>query len=164
MLLGILLQLALFVVDEVIEYRHRVLVAMDDLQCLHTLRVRHLLGVARVRDRFVLVVLQPDVAQLPVRDILHVNPTHLERALPLVLRPDARDRVVVDGRHHLCNAAEVTGPVHREEQIHHATFLFALAVRLVQPLVAVLGRAPDLVLDAAVDVILRIRLDHEESS
>ena len=40
-------------------------------------RVRHLC-VSAVGDRLVLVVLQPDVSQLRVGDILHVQPLHLE--------------------------------------------------------------------------------------
>lgn len=161
-LLGVLLQLTLLVVDKVVKDRHRVLVRVDDLERLQTLGVRHLLRVARVCDGFVLVVFQPNLTQLAVRDVLDVDPAHLEGALPLVLRPNARDRVVVDGRHHLGDPAKVARPVDGEEQIDHAALFFALAVRLIEPLVAVFGRAPDLVLDAAVDVVLRVGLDHEE--
>lgn len=150
--------------DEVIEYRHGVLEAVDDFQRLDSLRIRHLLGVARVCDGLVFVILQPDLPQLGIRDVLDVDPAHLEGTLPLVLRPHGRNGVVIDGRHHLRDTAEMSRSVHREEQIHHASLLFAFAVRLVQPLVAVFGGAPDLVLDASVDVILRVRFDYEESS
>lgn len=164
MLLSVLLQLALLVVNEVIEYRHGVLEGVDDLQRLDSLRVGHLLGVARVCDGFVFVILQPYLPKLCIRHILHVDPAHLKGALPLVLGPHVRNGVVIHGRHHLRDTAEVSRPVHREEQIHHTAFLFAFAIRLIQPLVAVFGRAPDLVLDASVDVILRVGFDNEEPS
>lgn len=53
---------------------------------------RHFLGVARVRHRLVLVVLEPDVAQGGVGHVLHVDPLDGELAAPLVLRPDAQRR------------------------------------------------------------------------
>lgn len=115
MLLGVLFQLSLLVVDKVIEYRHRVLVVVYNLKRLQPLRVRHLLGVAGIGDWLVLIILQPDMPQLPVRNVLHVNPAYLERALPLILGPHAGIRVIIYGRYHLCDSTEVTGAVHREE-------------------------------------------------
>lgn len=103
------------------------------------------------------------MAQLHVRNVLHIDPTNTKLSLPLVLRPDARVGVVVDGAGHPRHTAEVTRAVHREEQVDHATLALALAVRRVQPLVAVLRAAPNLVLDAAVDIVLGVRLDHEEA-
>lgn len=138
-LLGVFLQLALLVVDEVVEYRHRVLEAVDDLQRLDSLRIGHLLGIARVCDGLVFVILQSDLPKLCIRDILDVDPAHLEGTLPLVLGPHSRYGVVIDGRHHLRDAAEVARSVHRKEQIHHTALLLALTVRLIQPLVAVFG-------------------------
>lgn len=139
MLLGGLLQLAFLVVDKVIEYRHRVLVAMDDLQRLDSLRIGHLLGVSRVRNGLVFVILQHHPSQLSVRDVFDVDPAHLEGALPLVLRPNTGYGVVIHGSHHLRYTAEMPGSVDREEQIHHSTLFLAFAIRLIQPLVAVFG-------------------------
>lgn len=160
---SVLLHLALLVVLEIVENRRLVLEAVDDLQHLDALGVGDLLRVARVGHRFVLVVFQPNVAQVRVRYVLHVDPAHLERALPLVLRPDARVGVVVDGGHHLRDATEVARSVDGEKQIHHATLLFALAERLIQALVAVLGRTPDFVLNTAMNIVFRVRLDDKES-
>lgn len=54
-------------------------------------------------------------------------------------------------------------PIDAVEQIDSTCLLFALMERLIQTLVAVLRRAPNVVLDAAMNVILGIRLDDEET-
>lgn len=103
------------------------------------------------------------MTQLHVRNVLDVYPPNSKLSLPLVLQPHTRVRVVVDGTHHPRHPAEMPAPVDREEQVDHATLLFSLAVSGVKSLVSMLGTAPDLVLDAAVDVVLRVRLYHEEA-
>lgn len=55
-------------------------------------------------------------------------------------------------------------PIHREQQIDFATVTLGVAERLVQALVAVLGGAPNLVFDAAMNVVLGIGLYDEESA
>lgn len=163
MLARVFLLLPLLVVREVVEDRRCVLEAVDDLHHLNPVAVGNLLRVARVRHRLVLVVLQPDMAQLRVGHVLDVNPLDAERALPLVLRPDARIGIVVDRRYHLSDAAKVARAVDREEQVDDAALLFAFAERLIQSLVAVLGGAPNLVFDAAMNVVLRVGFDDKES-
>lgn len=159
----VLLHLAFFVVLKIIEYRRLVLETVNDLQHLNALRIWHFLCVARVCHRFVFVVLQPNVAQVRVRYVLHVDPTHLERTLPFILRPDTRVGVVIDSGHHLRHAAEMARTVHGEEQIHRAALFLTLSECLVQALVAMLGRAPYLVLNTTMNIVFRIRFDHEES-
>lgn len=106
---------------------------------MDSLRIGHLLGVARICDGLIFVILQPDLPQLRIWDVFDVDPAHLERALPLVLGPNVGYGIVIDGRHHLCNTTEVSRPIHGEEQIHHASFFFAFAICLIQPLVAMFG-------------------------
>jgi len=45
----------------------------------------HLLGVARIGDWLVLVVLEPNVAQRRIRNVLDVDPADGKLAAPLVL-------------------------------------------------------------------------------
>ena len=59
------------------KYTCLVFVGVDDLEHLPALLWRHLLRVPAVGDRLVLVVLQPDVPQLAVGHVLHVDPPHL---------------------------------------------------------------------------------------
>ena len=151
------LLLSRLVVGEIVKDARLVAILMQDLHDLLSLLRGHLLRVARVRHRLVLVVLQPDVPQLAVGHVLHVDPLHLELSLPLVLRPHLRRRVVVDGRHHLRHAAEVSRAVDAVQEVDGALGL-AFAVRRIQVLVAVLRAAPDRVLDRAVDVVLRVAL------
>ena len=76
-LLALLFLLALLVVDKVVEDRCHVVEGVDDLQHRLGLVRRHLLGVAAVGHRLVLVVLQPDVPQLHVGHVLDVYPFDL---------------------------------------------------------------------------------------
>lgn len=157
------LNLTLLVEINVVEDGGGVRVRVNDLHDLLTLRIVHLLGVTRMRHRLVLVVLQPNVTQLCVRHILDVHPFEREFALPLVLMPNGRHRIVVNGAGHLSDAAKVAGSVHREQQKDFGAVTLCVAERLIQPLVTVLGGAPDAVLDAAMDVVLRIGFDDKES-
>lgn len=163
MLARVFLLLSLLVVREVVEDRRRVLESVNDFHHLNSVSVGNFLRVTRVRHRLVLIVLQADVTQLRVGHVLDVDPLHAERALPFVLRPDARVGIVVDGRDHLRNAAEMAAAVDREEEVNDAGVLFAFAECLIQALVAVLRRTPNLVLDAAVNVVFRVGFDDEES-
>lgn len=163
MLARVFLLLPLLVVREVVEDRRRVLEAVNDFHHLNTVTVGHLLRVTRVRHRLVLIVLQADVSQLRVRHVLDVDPLDAKRSLPLVLRPDARIGIVVDRRDHLSDAAEVARAVNGEEKVNDAVLLLAFAECLIQALVAVLRRAPNLVFDAAVNVVLRVGFDDKES-
>lgn len=104
------------------------------------------------------------MTELHVRHVLDVYPPHAKLSFPLVLQPHAGARIVVDRAHHARHSAEVSAAVYREQQVHRASLPLPLAEGRVEPLVAVLGAAPDLVLDAAVDIVLRVRLDHEEPS
>lgn len=96
-LLRVLLQLPFLIVSEIVENRCRMVESMNNFQDLEPLRVWHLLHVTRIRHRFVLIVLQANVAQLCVGHIFHIEPLHLELALPFVLVPDGRYRIIVDG-------------------------------------------------------------------
>ena len=135
---------------------------MNDAEHLAALLRRNFLSVSRICHRLSLVVLQADVSQLAVRNVLDVYPLDGELALPFLLSPDVRRRLVVDGRRHLRDTAEVAAAVDAEEQVDRA-LAFALAERRIQPLVAVLCAAPDAVLDRPVNVVLRVTLDDEES-
>lgn len=159
----VLLGLPLFIMPEVVEDAGGVPVRVHNPEHLHALRVGHLLGVPRVGHRFVLVVLELDVSQVSIGHIFHVDPTHAELALPFVLRPDGTVALVVYRRDHLRHAAEVSGPVDREEEVERRAVAIHFAKRLVESLVTMLRTAPDLVLDRPVDVVLRVRLYHEES-
>ena len=166
-----MLILSLLVVLEVVEYGRGVSVGVKDLEHLFALLEGNLLSVARVGHRLVVVVLQLDAAQVLIGHVLHVDPLDLKAAAPLVLRPHIGALVVVHARHHLGHAAKVTRAVHREEQVdgHLAVHLMrqrrrALHEGRVEASIAVLGGAPDVVLDAAVHVVLRVALDDEEAS
>lgn len=125
---------------------------------------RHLLGVPAVGHRLVLVVLQPDVAQLDVGHVLDVDPPDLELTFELVLHPHAGAAVgVVHRRQHLRHSAEMSGSVDAEQE-EDGSLSVSLAERRVQPLVAVFGRAPDFVLDAPMNVVLAETLDDEKAS
>lgn len=100
--------------------------------------------------------------QLHVRNVFHVNPTYAKLTLPLVLRPDTTVALIVDRRHHLRHAAEVARPVDGEKQIERRALAARLPISLIQPLVAVLRAAPDLVFNRPVYVVLRVGFDHEE--
>ena len=101
-----------------------------------------------------------------IRDVLDEDPSQPEHALPLVLRPDRRGRVVVHlGQHFrsaskemsvrarderrrirgltLCNSGKMAGRVDAEEEVdgHDCRRLLE---RLVETLVAERCRAPDL--------------------
>jgi hypothetical protein len=104
----------------------------------------------------------PDVTELTVRNVFDVDPLDLELAFKLVLHPNTSAAVVVDGRKHFRHAAKVSGPVHGEQKVD-GPLVVEGPVGRVQPLVAVVGGAPDLVLDAAVDVVLAEALDDEEA-
>lgn len=52
--------------------------------------------------------------------------------------------------------------IHGKEQVDGSVAL-AFPIGLVKPLVAVFGATPDLVLDAAVNVVLRVGFDDEEA-
>ena len=175
-----MLILSLLVVLEVVEYGRGVSVGVKDLEHLFALLEGNLLSVARVGHRLVVVVLQLDAAQVLIGHVLHVDPLDLKAAAPLVLRPHIGALVVVHARHHLGHATKVTRAVHREEQVdgHLAVHLMRLIVVVVsgelwrralhecrvEASIAVLGGAPDVVLDAAVHVVLRVALDDEEAS
>lgn len=111
----IFLGLAALVMPEIIEYTRGVSIGMQYTQHRDALCVRHLLGVSRIRNRFVLIVLELNVPQLHIRHVLHVYPTYAKLALPLVLGPDTTVALIVDGRDHLRHATEVAGPIHGEE-------------------------------------------------
>ncbi|KAF3836500.1 hypothetical protein F7725_029058 [Dissostichus mawsoni] len=123
---------------------------------------RHFLSVPGVSHRLVVIVLQPDVSQLVVGHVFDERPLHLELALPLVLRPDARVGIVVHRGAHLGHAAEVPAAVDAEQQVQGA-LVAQRAVGTVQTLVAMFCAAPDGVLDGAVDVVFRIALDNENA-
>lgn len=160
----IFLLLTLLVVREVIEDRRRVLEAMNDFHHLNSVTVGNFLRVTRVCHRLVLVVLQANMTQLRIGNILNVDPLHAERALPLVLRPNARVGIVVDRRDHLSDTAEMSAAVDRKEEVNDAGVLFAVTECLIQSLVAVLRGAPNLVFDAAVNVVFRVGFDDKEST
>lgn len=124
--------------------------------------MRDLLCVSRVGHRLVLIIFELNVSQLHIRNILHVYPTDAKLTLPLILRPNTTVALIIDRRDHLRHATEMAGSVHREEQIKRRTFATSLPISLIQPLVAVLRAAPNFILDGPVDIILRVRFDHEK--
>ena len=75
--------LPVIVVLEVLQDVRLWLVFDESGQHLHALRERDLLSVPAERHRAVVVVGQLDVLQVLVRNVLHVDPFHDERALPL---------------------------------------------------------------------------------
>lgn len=87
--------------------------------------------------------------------------SYLELSLPLVLRPHRTVSVIIDRGHHLRHPAKMSRTIHGKKQVDGSVAL-PLPVGLVEAFVAVLGAAPDLVLDAPVDVVLRVGLDDEE--
>lgn len=103
------------------------------------------------------------MTKLHVRNVFNIDPPHAELSLPLVLRPHARVRIIVDRASHTGHPAEVPASVHREEQVNDTTLPLPLAEGRIEALVTVLCAAPDFVLDAAMDVVLRVGLDNEES-
>jgi hypothetical protein len=94
---------------------------------------------------------------LPVGNILHENPPQLEDSLPLVLRPHGRCLIIVYGRDHLRDSAEVSAegmdlrPVYRKEQVDRSP---SLLERLVETLIAVRSARPNLMLERLVHVVL----------
>lgn len=158
----ILLGLPALVMPEVVEDACGVAVGMQNTQHRDTFRVRNFLCVSRISHRLVLIVLELNVSQLHIRNILHVYPTDAKLTLPLVLRPDTTVALIVNRRDHLRHAAEMTGSVHREEEIKRRTLATRFPVSLIQPLVTVLRAAPNLILDGPVDVIFRIGFDDEK--
>lgn len=154
--LRVLLQLTLLIMNEIVKDRSGVVKRMYDLQHLLPFGIRHFLYVTRMGHRFVFVVLQTNVTQMRIGNVLHVHPFDLKLTLPLVLMPYARHRIVINGSHHLGNATEVSGTVHGEEQVNEAGVVFALAERLIQTLISVISRTPDLIFYAPMDVIFRI--------
>ncbi len=139
------------------------LVTCDDLQNLTRLVQRNLLCVSGVGHWLILVVFQTNVPQLAVGNVLHKDPAHIEAALPLVLRPYARTSVVVHGRTHLGHAAEVPAAIHAEEQVERP-FVGQRTVSSVKTLIAMFCAAPDIVLNGAMDVVLRVALDDEDAT
>lgn len=129
---------------------------VDDFHHLNTVSVGDFLGVTRVRDRLVFIILQANMSQLRVGHVFYINPLNAERALPLILRPNTRVGIIIDLRYHLSHATEVTGAVNRKEQVDNAVLLLTFSECLVQSLVAMLRGAPNLILDTAMDVIFRI--------
>lgn len=79
LLAAVLLLLTLLVVHEIVEDGRGVAVRVHYPQHLQALGVGHLLGVPRVRYRLVVVVLQPDVAELYVGHVLHIYPSYLRK-------------------------------------------------------------------------------------
>lgn len=63
--------------DEIVKDGSGVMVRVHNAQHLQTFSMRHFLRIARIRHRFVFVILQPDVAQLHIRHVFHIHPTHL---------------------------------------------------------------------------------------
>lgn len=158
----ILLGLSALVMPEIVKDARGVTVGMQDTQYCDTFRVRDLLCISRVSHRLIFIVLELNVSQLHIRNILHVYPTDAKLTLPLVLRPDTTVALIVNRRDHLCHAAEMTGPVHREEQIKGRTFATCLPISLIQPLITVLRAAPNFILDGPMNVILRVGFDYEK--
>ena len=154
--------LAFLIVREVIKDGWCVAVVVNHVKHEDAFVWRNFLRVAGVGHWLVLVVLQPDVTQLAVRNVLDVDPADSELALPLVvLCPDAGRRLEVDGWRHLRNAAEVSTAVDAEEEVDLPGTL-SLTVRCVQSLVAILRAAPDAVLYRPMNVLLRVALDHKK--
>lgn len=158
----ILLGLATLVMPEVVEDARRVTVGMQDTQYCDTFRMWDFLCISRVGHRLIFIILKLNVSQLHIRNILHVYPTDAKLTLPLILGPDTTVALIVNRRDHLRHAAEMTGPIYREEQIKRRTFATRLPVSLIQPLVTMLRATPNFILDGPVNVILRVGLDHEK--
>lgn len=106
--LSLLFFLLQFIVQKVVENGGAMVVVVNDREHLLSLLIGHLLGVAAVGYRLVLIILQGYVPKLVVGHILDVDPLHLKLALPLVLRPNAGRGIVVHMTHHLCDATEMT--------------------------------------------------------
>jgi hypothetical protein len=163
-LLAVLLLLPLFVVHKVVENGGGVLIGVDNLENHLALVGRNFLRVPGVSDGLVFIVLQTDVPQLAVGHVLHVDPLDLELAFELVLHPYTATGVgIVHCTQHLRHAAKVARAVHREQQVDGPVGVLGLEGP-VQSLVAVISRAPNLVLDAAVDVVLTEALDDKVAS
>ena len=85
----------------VLQERGPRLVRVEDFEHLDPRLGEELLGVPAVCDGLPLLgVVEPDVPQSLVGNVLDKDPSQSEHALPLVLRPHRRRRVVVDlGKH-----------------------------------------------------------------
>ena len=136
-------------------------VLVHDTQYLFALLRWHLLRVARVCHRFVLIVLQSDVTQLTVRNVLNIYPFHFNLAFSLILGPHTRSGIIVQGGHHLCHPTKVSTSIYAEEQVQR-TFALTFTVGSVHTFIAMLCTTPDTVLDGAMDIVLRITLYYEE--
>ncbi len=146
------------------------------LEDLEHLAAQHgiddLLRVTRIRDWFVLVVGQAQMAELVVRDVLNEDPGHAEQTVPLVRlaldkhapthrgllygtprntnkrgsHPEAEGRGVIHRGLHDREAAEAAGGVDAVEEEDRPGVSRA-AEGLVQPPVALVGAGPDPVSD-----------------
>lgn len=162
LLAAILFFLPFLVMHKIIKNRSRMSVRMDDSQNLNSFSVRYLLSVSRISNRLIFIIFQTNMPQLHIRDILNINPAHLKLSLPLILRPHRAISVVVHVRNHLGHSTEMSGTVNRKEQ-KNRTIRFAFMKSLVEALVAVLGAAPNLVFDAAMNVVFRVRFYNEKT-
>ena len=132
---------------------------VEDLEHHFALLWRDLLRVPGVGHGLTLIIFQANVTQLRIRHILHINPLNLELAFELVLDPDGGSGVaVVHTAQHFSHATKMSRAVDREEQEDGALPILGLEGR-VQPFVAVICGAPDLVFDTSMDVIFTEALD-----
>ena len=118
------------------------------------------MGVPGIGYWLVLVVLKTDVAQLPIWDILDIDPFDRKLSLPLLLCKNASHHMEVHVRCHLSNSTKMAATIHTEEQVN-VSFSVLLAVGLVQSTVPVLSASPDTVLNGTVDVVFGVALDHK---
>lgn len=88
--------LTFLVMSEVVKDARRVAVRVENFQHLLSLFVGNFLGIPRLCDGLVLVVLQSDVPQLIIRNILDINPLDFKLPLPLILCPNRGRRAIVD--------------------------------------------------------------------
>ena len=140
------------------------LVSVNDLEHHFAFFRRHFLCISRIGHRFILVVFQPNMPQLAIGHVFHVNPLNLELAFKLVLHPNATSGIgIVQGAQHFRHSTKVSRSVDREKEENGACASLGLEGR-VQPLVAVLRGTPDFVLDAAVNVVFTEAFNDKVSS
>ena len=129
------------------------LVSVNNLEHHFAFFWRHFLCISRIGHRFILVVFQPNMPQLAIGHVFHVNPLNLELTFKLVLHPNATSGIgIVQGAQHFRHSTKMSRSVDREKEENRPGTSLGLEGR-VQPLVAVLRGAPDFVLDATVNVI-----------
>lgn len=124
---------------------------------------QELLRIPRVCDGLsLLCVVQTDVSQNSIGNVAHENPADLEDSFPFIRSPDGTASSIIHGSKHLGHATEVATGVDAKKKVDWAapSTLFEC---LVQPLISRIGRAPDLVFERLVDIILGIRLDNKVS-